>query len=123
MITISSLSVKLTTKENFRFFGNKNEFEQAVLNIINNAQDAIKQRDIKNPKIIISIDNPTITITDNAGGVEKKHLDKIFEPYFSTKKESDGIGLYISKTIIEKEMGGKLLVKTDDINTSFIIRL
>lgn len=122
-IKISSISVELTVIENFTFFGNKNEFEQAILNIINNAKDAIVQRKIQNPKITISIDKPTITISDNAKGVEKKYLDKIFEPYFSTKKDSDGIGLYISKTVIEKEMDGKLLVKTDEINTSFIIKL
>ena len=122
-IKISSLSIELTVKENFTFFGNKNEFEQAVLNIINNAKDAIMHRKIENPKITISIDKPTITITDNAKGVEKKYLDKIFEPYFSTKKDSDGIGLYIAKMIIEKQMSGKLLVKTNDINTTFIIRL
>ncbi len=122
-IIFSSLSIDLKIKENFKFFGNKNEFEQAILNIINNAQDAIINKDIKNPKITISVDNPTITITDNAGGVEKKHLDKIFEPYFSTKKGSDGIGLYITKMIIEKQMSGKLLVKTDGVNTTFIIKL
>ena len=90
---------------------------------MNNAQDAIVEKKIKNPKIIISIDKPTIMITDNAGGVQKKYLNKIFEPYFSTKKDSDGIGLYIAKMIIEKQMSGKLLVKTDDVNTTFIIRL
>ncbi len=122
-IKISSIKVELKIIKNFRFFGNKNEFEQALLNIINNAKDVSFDRKIENPKIIISIDKPTITITDNAGGVEKKYLNKIFEPYFSTKKESDGIGLYIAKTIIEKEMGGKLDVKSDKEGSSFIIFL
>ncbi len=122
-IKISSISVELKIKENFTFFGNKNEFEQAILNIINNAKDATKERKIENPKITILVDSPTITITDNAGGIEKKYLNKIFEPYFSTKKGSDGIGLYISKTVIEKEMGGKLDVKSNKDGSSFIILL
>ena len=122
-IKISSIKVALQVKENFIFFGNKNEFEQAVLNIINNAKDISIQRKIKNPKITILINKPTITISDNAGGIEKKYLNKIFEPYFSTKKGSDGIGLYIAKTIIEKEMKGKLEVKTDDNGAGFIVSL
>lgn len=122
-IKISSTKVALQVKENFIFFGNKNEFEQAVLNIINNAKDISIQRKIKNPKITILINKPTITISDNAGGIEKKYLNKIFEPYFSTKKGSDGIGLYIAKTIIEKEMKGKLEVKTDDNGAGFIVSL
>jgi len=117
-IKISNITLSLKELKAFKVYGNKNEFEQVILNIINNAKDA--KEDVE---IDIVIDKPTITISDNAGGIEKEIIDKIFEPYFSTKDGSDGIGLYISKTIIEKEMGGKLSVESDNSGTSFIISL
>jgi signal transduction histidine kinase len=123
MISSSIKYINIITEKDFKFYGNQNEFEQVILNIINNAKDACVERDIKEPNIEIIIKEPTITISDNAGGIEKKYLDKIFEPYFSTKKESDGIGLYIAKTIVEREMGGKLNVKNSNYGSSFTILL
>ena len=67
------------------------------------------------------IDRPTVVIRDNAGGIEKKNLDKIFGIYFSTKERSDGIGLYIVKIIIEKELDGEIEVETDSKGSSFIL--
>jgi len=119
----SKIDIKLEVKEDFSFFANANELEQVILNILNNARDILVERKIKNPKIEIVIDKPKIIITDNAGGVSKENIDKIFEPYFTTKKNSDGIGLYISKTIIENEMGGKLELVTNSNGSSFVIKL
>ncbi len=113
-LKIANIKAEIKEINPFSFYGNKNEFEQVILNIINNARDA---------KIVITIDKPTITISDDGDGIEKKHIDKIFEPYFSTKKGSDGIGLYIAKTIVEKEMGGKLSVKNDEKGAVFQISL
>ena len=101
--------------------GNKNEFEQVLLNLINNAKDALIQKEVQNPTIMIEMDENLLRIKDNAGGIEKQYHDKIFLPYFSTKKDSDGIGLYISKMIIEQEMGGKLQVQSDSNETTFSI--
>ena len=100
-----------------------NEFEQVILNLINNARDMLVQRDIKEPSIIIMIAQNSIMIEDNAGGVKSKNLNKIFEPYFTTKTKSDGIGLYIAKTIIEKEMDGKLSVNNTSKGAKFTINL
>jgi signal transduction histidine kinase len=120
---LSKVTANIHVEEDFNCYGNKNEFEQVILNIINNARDIFFQREIENPNIEITIKKPTISISDNAQGIEKKYLSKIFEPYFSTKKGSDGIGLYIAKTIVEKEMGGKLTVKSDKKGTEFTIEL
>jgi signal transduction histidine kinase len=101
--------------------GNRNEFEQVILNLLNNAKDAIDEQKITHPLIEISLKNGNLSIKDNAGGISKKNIEKIFNPYFSTKKESDGIGLYISKMIIEQEMGGRLEVKSNQKETIFYI--
>ncbi len=119
--TLHNIDIGLDIRENFFFYANSNEFQQVILNIINNARDALVERKIERPRIEITIDNSKVTIADNAGGVSKENLSKIFEPYFSTKKNGDGIGLYIAKTIIEKEMSGKLYLKTDSVGSSFII--
>jgi len=122
-LSVSNIEIKLKTKEDFDIFSNQNEFEQVILNIIINARDALVEHKIQEPKIKIVIQNRTIYISDNAKGIDLKYKEKIFEPYFSTKTKSDGIGLYIAKTIIEKEMSGKLSVKSSNKGTTFIISL
>jgi signal transduction histidine kinase len=122
-LSVSNIEIKLKTKEDFDIFSNQNEFEQVILNIIINARDALVEHKIQEPKIKIVIQNRTIYISDNAKGIDLKYKEKIFEPYFSTKIKSDGIGLYIAKTIIEKEMSGKLSVKSSNKGTTFIISL
>jgi len=121
--TLEKIDINLDIKDNFSCYANSNEFQQVILNIINNAKDVLIEREIENPNIKIVIDSHIVTIKDNAGGIKKEHINNIFEPYFSTKTNSDGIGLYIAKTIIEREMSGKLSVKVKDNNTIFIIDL
>jgi len=107
----------------------KNELMQVLLNILNNSKDAIVEKAIVSPKVLISTkENDTqlmIQIQDNAGGVEEGILDQIFEPYFTTKFQSHGtgIGLYMSKMIIEKSMQGSLVSKNknDGLLTTIII--
>jgi signal transduction histidine kinase len=94
--------------------GYPNEFAQVLLNILSNARDAFVERKIAHPEIAIRVFNKknktVVTITDNAGGISEDIMDKIFEPYFTTKElgKGTGVGLYMSKTIIEKHMDGKL---------------
>lgn len=116
-----NIQLSIQNQENFKLFSRKNELEQVILSLINNAKDAFVERDIEKPLITIIIEKPIIKVIDNAGGIEKKYLKKIFQPYFSTKKESDGIGLHLSKLIIEKEMGAKLLVESHNDKTSFTL--
>ncbi|GAB6073503.1 sensor histidine kinase [Nautilia lithotrophica] len=97
--------------DDFDVYGSKTQFQQVLLNLISNAKDAIEENKIKNGKIIINIDskNKKISITDNGGGIDEKIIYKIFEPYFTTKDtKGSGIGLYMSKTIIDKYFNGKL---------------
>jgi len=103
-----------------------NELIQVMLNILNNAIDAYENPDIKNKYIVIDVatseDKVTIIIKDNAGGIKKEHQKQIFEPYFSTKgKNGTGLGLYMSKMIIEKQFEGRIDVISQDSSTSFKI--
>ncbi|MBU0924654.1 HAMP domain-containing histidine kinase, partial [bacterium] len=106
-----------------------NEYEQVLLNIINNAKDVLIEKKIKNPCIKIKAyeeeNSVVLTIEDNGGGVLVEPKGKIFEPYFTTKEHSNGtgIGLYMSKIIIDKNMKGKLRVRNTNEGAKFIVSI
>lgn len=97
--------------------GFPSEYAQVLLNIVGNAKDALVTGQVADPTITIEIgkegDLSVVTITDNAGGIPEEILDKIFDPYFTTKGPDcgTGVGLYMSKIIIEKNMGGSLTAR------------
>jgi signal transduction histidine kinase len=119
--------------------GYKNEFEQVILNLLSNAKDAFWEAIGKgiitpqNSRIVIAITQKgaevTVAVRDNAGGVAPEIIGRIFEPYFTTKEQGKGtgIGLYMSKTIIEKNMGGTIAaenIETDGLlGTQIVITL
>ncbi len=115
------IDITVQSKENLRVFGYSNEFSQVILNLINNARDNFKHRNINDErKILIKLEKRVkpkpfaiISFIDNGGGIEPKIKDRIFEPYFTTKHKSTGtgIGLYMSKQIIEKQMQGLVTMK------------
>lgn len=124
--TISLMEVSLKSQHistSLRFMSNPfangypSEYAQVLLNIIGNARDALVARHVDNPTITIEVDEEggrsLVTITDNAGGIPEGIIDRIFDPYFTTKgpDKGTGVGLYMSKIIIEKNMGGTLRVK------------
>jgi C4-dicarboxylate-specific signal transduction histidine kinase len=109
--------------------GYPNEFAQALLNIVINARDALVARGRSMPSISVTVGAEKgrcqVTVADNAGGVPESILDKIFDPYFTTKgpDKGTGIGLYMAKTIIEKHMGGTLSVRNSSEGAEFLIEL
>ncbi len=116
--TLYNLDIKLNINviDDKKIFGYPTEFSQVILNILSNAKDILVEKKIQNPTINLSIEKKgilgIIEIEDNAGGISEKNLELIFDPYFSTKDSSKGtgLGLYVSKLIVEKNMGGELSV-------------
>ena len=96
--------------------GVENQFLQVMINILNNAKDALVENNIEDKIIFIDIyekeNHIYIEIIDNAGGVDEKIIEHIFEPYFTTKHKSlgTGIGLYMSEEIVTKQLDGKIFV-------------
>jgi len=108
-----------------RFYTYTGEVKQVILNLMKNAEDALLENGVENPKITIETNGNMLIIRDNAGGVPEDILDKIFDPYFSTKTKKDGtgLGLYMSKTIIEEHCNGELSVTNDKHGAVFKIVL
>ena len=106
--------------EEIEFLSYQNELVQVLINILNNARDQLIKEDIQRKLIFINISKNEnkliIKIKDNANGIDPSIINKIFEPYFSTKDKSigTGIGLYMSREIIIKHMKGEFFVKNDD---------
>ncbi len=117
------LEINLDSLEEFETYSN--ELKQVLLNLIKNAEDALIEKGIKNPKITIEAHKRVLVVKDNAGGIRNDIVDKIFDPYFSTKTKKDGtgIGLYMSKIIVEKHCKGKLSVENDEFGAVFKIEL
>jgi PAS domain S-box-containing protein len=120
--------------EDFEVDGYLNEFKQVILNLTNNAKDAILMRKDRGEqfegKIEIAMSSfskqyKKVTITDNGGGVPEEIIDRVFEPYFTTKEgnQGTGIGLYMSKTIIEENMKGFLTAENNSEGAIFKIML
>lgn len=108
--------------------GYPNEFSQAILNIMQNARDALVEQKVSEGLVTVkvSVENSRaiVKISDNAGGIPKEIIDKIFDPYFSTKGvHGTGIGLYMSKNIIENNMGGKIAVRNIPGGAEFRIEI
>ncbi len=117
----SDIDLFLNLDDNLTINGFENEFVQAIINIINNAKDALTENINDGEKRLIFINlykennKAIIDIKDNAGGIPKDIINKIFEPYFTTKHQSQGtgIGLYMTTEIIIKHFKGILKVKNE----------
>ena len=128
-VSLENKNIEVITKLDcqYEFQVYENEVKQLILNLIKNAEDILLDNKVKNPKIKIwntcgtNSNNPTLYIKDNGGGIPKEIIGKIFDPYFSTKSKKDGtgLGLYMSKIIIEEHCHGKLSVYNEDDGAVF----
>jgi C4-dicarboxylate-specific signal transduction histidine kinase len=123
------ISITIDEQAEVDVFGYSNEYAQVLLNIFSNAKDALVERNIAEPRIHVSIfkagERGVVTIADNGGGISSEIMPKIFDPYFTTKEamQGTGIGLYMSKIIIEQNMGGSLTARNMDGGVSFRIEV
>ncbi len=123
------IEVERVEEEGLRIVGVSNELSQVLINLIQNAKEAFRQSDAEKKRIKIILgyhdDHVTIELIDNAGGIEASVMDRIFEPYFTTKHASQGtgLGLFMSKMIIEKSFGGMIEVENFQEGACFRILL
>jgi len=124
-----NIKVKLDCDDNITYKGYENDIKHTIMNLINNARDAFEEKGIKNGKINIRVyhekDELIITVQDNAGGIPKPILKNIFEPYFTTKHKTKGtgLGLYMSKNMIERVHGSIEAFSILNKKTTFVIKL
>ncbi|MFA6759979.1 MAG: ATP-binding protein [Sulfuricurvum sp.] len=109
--------------------GSQNELAQVLVNLINNAKDAFLKSGVLFREIRIDVrakkESVVITFSDNAGGISEDLIERVFEPYFTTKHKSrgTGLGLFMSKMITEQGFGGKMDLSSKDGSTLFTITL
>ena len=120
-----NIAILMDVSDEFMVNGFPNEYSQVLLNLLTNARDAIQESGVSDGKITVKIferDGMGCTsISDNGGGIPDEVIDRIFEPYFSTKKLGTGIGLYMSKMIIERSMNGHIEVRNIEGGAEFIV--
>jgi signal transduction histidine kinase len=113
--------------------GFRNDLMQVVLNLVSNARDAIMARKEKEPnlegRIEVSVyeedGEAVVKVRDNGGGIPQEILERIFEPYFTTKEEGQGtgLGLHMARRIVEEKMGGRLTAANEGDGAVFTIRI
>ncbi len=108
--------------------GSANDLKQVLLNLIYNAVDALKEAKPQEPLIKLEVkynESVNISVRDNGGGIDKRIIHKIFEPYFTTKYQArgTGLGLYMSKMIVEKRLHGRISARNTSCGASFWIEL
>ncbi|MBS1211537.1 MAG: histidine kinase,HAMP proteinhistidine kinase [Proteobacteria bacterium] len=111
------ISVEQNLTEGIRANGSSRQFAQVVLNILANAKEAVQQRSVVRPRIAVRLEQSDhrahVVIRDNAGGIDESVLPKVFDPYFTTKEGGTGIGLYMSKIIMDN-MNGQIAIRNVD---------
>ena len=124
----NNIAMDITVDKEMQVYGHNNEFVQVLLNLINNSREAILAQERKGH---IQIDanyyanNIVVTVLDNGGGINDKDMEQIFEPYFTTKHQTQGtgLGLYMSHQIIVNNMKGSIFAENREDGTCFSITL
>lgn len=122
-----SITIDVIVQEPISVYAFKGQYRQVLLNILGNAKDAMIERSISHGKVVISAekekDFAVVRISDNAGGISDDVIQKVFDPYFTTRPQGNGIGLYMSKMIIENNLNGELSVSNTSDGAEFVIKV
>ncbi|WP_298751388.1 ABC transporter substrate binding protein [uncultured Arcobacter sp.] len=125
-----NIDITYENDKKYLLYGYVNEFKQAILNIINNSKDSIlkrRQSEDFEGKISIKVNSingfTSIYIQDNGIGIKEENQDKIFEPFYTTKKNGDGFGLYMVKLMIEEKMGGTIRAQKSDVGACIFLSI
>ncbi len=125
----NKIAITCDVDENATVFGHKNEFVQTLINLVNNAREAIMSQKIADGvikvKAYIEKDSVHVLVQDNGGGIDDDYLEQIFEPYFTTKHQTQGtgLGLYMGYQIIVNNLGGSIKVENREGGTCFHMTL
>lgn len=124
----NNIQISVNVENNIKIKTYANEFVQVILNILNNAIDALNEFRNGPPVISVNVTSENklvyIKISDNAAGITSENLIKLFEPYFSTKgKNGTGLGLYMSQMIVQKQFSGDISVQSSSKGSSFTIKV
>ena len=122
------ISFKIEDSDKINIKTYQNELVQCIINILKNSIDAFKEKDIqeKSISVIIKKENALVSFIfeDNAGGIDNEIIPRVFEPYFSTKaKNGTGLGLYMTKTIIEEHLNGEITISSSNKRTKVLMEL
>ncbi|MHB8056954.1 MAG: sensor histidine kinase [Desulfuromonadaceae bacterium] len=123
------IQVEIESDDEVTATGYQNEYAQVVMNIISNAREAAIERNISTPRILVRITSENghsvLYIRDNCGGIPEDILPKVFDPYFTTRgpDRGTGIGLYMSKAIIEQNMAGHLTARNVEGGAEFRVEV
>jgi len=124
----NNISISFHAEKEITIYGNRNALSQVLLNLIINARDALLTHRPSDPEITITAslqsEDAILKVSDNAGGIPDKLIERIFEPYFSTKGDKGtGIGLYMVRTIIQEKFDGNVSAYNDTYGAVFVIEI
>jgi len=119
------IEIDITVRRDATLMGFASEYSQVLLNLLSNAKQAIESRGIVPGRVHIEVDGDAhsaqLVVEDNGGGIAAEVLPKVFDPYFTTRAEGTGIGLYMSKMIIESGMKGRIQVANTASGARFVV--
>lgn len=123
----NGIAVETRLAKGLRAHGYPNQFAQAILNLLANAKEAILKRKAPPGRIAIALerrgDAAVLTVWDNAGGIDEAVLPKVFDPYFTTKEQGSGIGLYMTRMIVERNLRGRIEAANRDGGALFTVSI
>jgi len=123
------IAIHLDAPNDLELMGFPNEYSQVLLNLLSNAKEAVLGRNQLHQQLSRRVEirlterdgYGCVTVADNGGGISALILDMIFDPYFSTKDRGSGIGLYMSKMIIERNMYGSITARNIEEGAEFTV--